>query len=134
MNSRETQLALWAVIAHYAVNTAHGMAHSEVAIPLSRWQETFIAAVILAAPALAWLLIWRGTLNLGGWLLLFSTLASLLFGGWYHFVAISADHVAHLPAAAPAQWKTTFQITAGLLIPAEAFAAWAGYRLTRAKN
>ena len=125
--------AMWAVIAHYVVNSAHGMAHGELAIPLSRWQESFIAIVILAAPAVAWLLIWRGSPRAGGALLALSTAGALLFGAWYHFFAISPDHVSHLPAAAPEEWKTLFRVTAVLLLPTEAFACGAGAGLFRAK-
>ena len=123
------RFVMWMVIAHYAVNTAHGMAHSELAIPLSRWQQTFIAAAILAAPAVAWLLVWRGSPRSGAWLLIFSLAGSLLFGAWYHFVATSPDHVSHLPAVGAPAWKLIFQITTVLLIPTEALGAWAGLRL-----
>jgi len=125
------RFVMWTVIAHYAVNALHGMAHSELAIPLARWQEAFIATVILAAPAVASLLIWRGSLRMGGWLLTLSLAGSLLFGAWFHFAAISPDHVSHLPAAAPAGWKLLFQVTAVMLVPTEALGGWAGLRLLK---
>jgi len=133
MNSA-SRFVMWMVIAHYVVNALHGMAHSELAIPLSGWQEAFIAGVILVAPAVAWLLVSRGSPTSGGWLLVVSLAGSLLFGVWFHFVAVSADHVSHLPAVAAPQWKLAFQVTAALLIPTEALGGWAGLGLLKART
>jgi hypothetical protein len=121
------------IAAHYAVNGAHGLAHRELAIPLAPWQEAFIAAVILAAPAVAFLFVWRGSHSAGGGLLLASLAGALIFGVWYHFVAISPDHVSHLPAAAHSGWRLLFQTTAVLLIPTEALGCWAGLRLMKGR-
>lgn len=131
--ARGVHFVMRMVIAHYVVNALHGMTHSELAIPLSGWQEAFIAGVILVAPAVAWLLVSRGSPAAGGWLLVVSLAGSLLFGVWFHFIAVSADHVSHLPAVAAPQWKLGFQITAALLIPTETLGCWAGLRLLQEK-
>lgn len=41
---------------------------------------------------------------------------SLIFGGYYHYVLVSPDHVSHLPAG-DARWL--FRLTAGLLMLTE---------------
>jgi len=128
---KEVRFALWMIFAHYAVNATHGAAHSQLAIPLSRSQELFIVLVIVIAPVLAGALIWRG-IAFGGGLLLGASLAgALVFGIWNHFVAISPDHVSHMPAAGSSLWKGVFQGTAILLVPTDALGCWAGLRLLK---
>ncbi len=43
---------------------------------------------------------------------------SLIFGVYYHFVAVSADHVSHLP---PGEAQGLFRLTALLLAATETF-------------
>jgi len=128
---KAARFALAMILAHVVVNLAHGAAHRELAIPLSRSQELFIITVIGIAPLLAGALIWKGP-KFGGGLLLAAALASsLVFGVWYHFVAVSPDHVSHLPATAAGGWEVLFQVTAILLVPTNAVGCWAGLRLLK---
>jgi len=125
------RFALGMILAHVAVNAVHGAAHRELAIPLSRSQELFIVLVIGIAPVLAGALIWRG-IAFGGGLLLGASLAgALVFGIWNHFVAISHDHVSHLPITGTPGWRILFQATAILLVPTEGLGCWAALRLLK---
>ena len=128
---KEAKFALVMILAHFLVNAAHGAAHSELAIPLSRSQELFILLVIVIAPVLAGALIGRG-IAFGGGLLLGASLAgALVFGIWNHFVAISPDHVSHLPTTETPGWRILFQVTAIFLVPTDALGCWAGLRLLK---
>ena len=51
-------------------------------------------------------------------LLLASMLGSFIFGAVYHYIIISPDHVAHLPAG---DARGLFRVTAVLLLITEAF-------------
>jgi hypothetical protein len=59
----------------------------------------------------------------GAALLLASMLGSFAFGLYYHFVADTIDHVAHVARLQPAFWSATFQVTAYLLAISEASGA-----------
>lgn len=83
---------------------------------MSPWQNAYIFLVIVAAPVIAGILIWRGT-RVGFQLLAVSMLGSLLFGGYYHFIASGPDNVASLMDHT---WSFPFQITAALLAVTEA--------------
>ncbi len=124
------RFALGMILAHVAVNAVHGAAHRELAIPLSRSQELFIVLVIGIAPLLAGVLIWRG-FTFGGLLLAASLAGSLVFGVWYHFVAVSPDHVSHLPMTGTPGWRFLFQVTAILLVPTDGAGCWAALRLLK---
>ena len=126
---KSARFALVMILAHVVVNLAHGMAHRELGIPLSRAQELFITTVIGIAPLLAAVLIWKGPKFGGGLLLAASLAGSLVFGVWYHFVAVSPDHVSHLPMTGTPGWRILFQATAILLVPTEGLGCWAGIRL-----
>lgn len=87
------------VVAHAAVVWLHGQAHSKLGVDTFDWLGTwFIYVVIIAAPLVAMLLLWTPWQRSGVWLLLGSMLGALFFGGYNHFLAITPDHVAHLPA------------------------------------
>ena len=126
---KEVRFALWMIFAHYAVNAAHGAAHSQLAIPLSRSRELFIITVIGIAPLVAGMLIWRGITSVGGLLLAACMAGALVFGVWNHFVAISTDHVSHLPVVGSHLWRGVFRATAVLLVATNALGFWAGIRL-----
>lgn len=55
----------------------------------------------------------------GAWLLLASMLGSFAFGLYYHFVADTIDHVAHVARIGPAFWSAMFRLTACLLAVSE---------------
>ena len=107
-----------AVLAHLVVNILHGQAHTSLGVGLCTWQQTYVLAVILAAPLLALVLAFTRYTKAAFWLLLVSMLGSFIFGGLYHYVIISSDHVAHLP---PGDARGMFRLTALLLLVTEAF-------------
>jgi hypothetical protein len=50
-------------------------------------------------------------------------LGSFVFGLYYHFVADTIDHVAHVARLQPAFWSAMFQVTAHLLAVSEVVGA-----------
>jgi len=107
-----------AVLAHLIVNVFHGQAHTRLGVGLSNWQQLFVFAVIVIAPLVALVLSFTRYDGAGLWLLLVSMLGSLIFGTVYHYIIISPDHVAHLPAG---EARGLFRVTAVLLLITEAF-------------
>ncbi len=93
-------LATLAVVSHGVVVWFHKVAHQElgVGLPMS-WERVFVNVVILAAPVVALVLVWTPW-SRGGYLLLaLSMFGALVFGIYHHYMAMSPDHVAHLPPA-----------------------------------
>jgi hypothetical protein len=124
----ETRVAIAAIVAHAAVNVAHGAAHRHLGVPLTPAQALFVGVVILAAPILAGILLWRDVRRTGGALLLSSMFGALVFGVWNHFVVPGADNALSMPAG---PWGTLFQVTSALLALTEAWGCWAGLRCLR---
>ena len=123
-------------VLHLAAVAVHGWAHRELAIALGPGQNLFVLGVILIAPVAAAALVWTRFLRLSTWLFLLSMAGSLLFGVYHHFVLISPDHVAHLPAASPAA-QMRFIVTAGVMAALElgsVIYAVAALRQLRAKK
>ena len=87
---------------HLTVVIWHGGAHSGLAVGLSRLQNLFVFGVILIAPLLATLLLWTPLKDFATWLYFISMCASLLFGVYYHYIAVSPDNVHYLPAGVEA--------------------------------
>ena len=112
-------LSTVSVLAHLVVSIVHGRAHERLSVGLSNWQNVYVIAVILLAPLVALALAFTRYLRAGLWLLLASMLGALIFGACYHYVIISPDHVAHLPAG---DARGLFRITALLLLLTEALA------------
>ena len=125
------RFALYAVVAHAAVTIAHSAAHEVLGVKATPAQLVFIVAVIMVAPLVAGLLLWRGKAKAGALLLIFSMTGSLAFGVYYHFVADTADHVSHVARMSPAGWAVVFQATALLLSLIEALGAWAGWAVLK---
>ena len=105
------------VLAHLIVNILHGQAHTSLAVGLSNWQQIFVVTVILIAPLVALAFSFTRYARAALWLLLVSMLSALIFGLCYHYVIISPDHVAHLPAG---DARGLFRTTAVLLLITEA--------------
>src|SRR5215213_10871289 len=124
--SNAVRLALCAVAAHAAVLVVHSAAHEILGVEASTPQLIFIVAVIIVAPLVAGLLLWKGKVKAGAILLTCSMTGSLAFGVYYHFVADTADHVSHVARMSPAGWAVAFQASALLLALIEALGAWAG--------
>lgn len=108
----------WAVkiiLFHAAVSIFHGLAHVQLDVGLSAFQNIYVGTVITLVPLVVlWLLRHRTTLA-GAWLLTLSMAGALGFGLYFHFVHESPDHVAHLPGGDP----YLFQITAWLILFSE---------------
>jgi hypothetical protein len=106
-----------AVLIHGVIAALHGVAHSELGIQLSTAENAFINAVIVAAPLVGAAALWTRFAFAGAVLLAVSLAGALLFGAYHHYVAISPDHVAHLP---PGDLQGLFRVTAVLLVVSEA--------------
>jgi len=124
----EIRFAIAAIVAHAAVSAVHGTAHHRLGIALTPAQALFVEVVILAAPIVAGILLWRGVQRTGGALLLSSMFGALVFGVWNHFVVPGADNVSFTAAGT---WGAIFQLTAILLALIEAWGCWASFRVLR---
>jgi hypothetical protein len=90
---------------------------------MNAWQSVYILIVITVLPLISAVMLWRSRTTSGFVLLLASMLGSLLFGGYYHFVAVGADNVSSLGVHA---WARPFQATAVLLAMTEAVGVLTG--------
>ena len=128
MGARVFPLAIAVVVLNAVVLLAHGSAHRSLGVLLSPWQEAFVYGVIVPGPILALVLVRRHPRH-GYTLLLATMLGSLFFGVYHHFIAVSPDHVAHLP---PGDSQPLFRATAVLMACLElAGAAVAAVALAR---
>jgi hypothetical protein len=116
-------LATVTVLAHTVIVLLHGAAHQELNVALSLWQKNYAASVILLAPIVAAVLLWTRHGHTGFLLLTASMAGSLIFGLYYHYVAVSADHVSHIP---PGDAQGLFRLTALLLTAPETFGSAVG--------
>jgi hypothetical protein len=123
------------VLAHLVVVVLHGQAHTRLGVGLSNWQNLYVLIVIVLAPVVALVLSFTRYVRAGLWLLLASMLGSLIFGACYHYIIISPDHVAHLPAG---EARGLFRVTAVLLLITETFgvvvAAWLSAKSVRSRR
>lgn len=113
-----SSLGMIAVLAHAVIVLFHGVAHTKLGVELSAWQKSYAGIVIVATPLAAAVLLWTRRVRLGLLLLTASMSGSLIFGGYYHYFAVSADHVSHLP---PGEAQGLFRLTALLLVATETF-------------
>jgi hypothetical protein len=118
-----TRVGTLVVVAHAIVVIAHGIAHHDLGIDLNRFQTAYVAVVIVAAPIVAGGLLWTRLARYGLILLAVSMAAALVFGIYWHYVAVSPDNVAHLPDG---QLQGLFQITALLQVLFEAIGVVVG--------
>lgn len=120
------RFALLTVAAHAVVAICHAAAHQRLGIEMSASQTSFIVADIIIAPLVAGVWLWKRAGAAGAFLLTLSMAGALVFGVYHHFVASSADHVAHVAAASPGVWAKAFQVTAVLLALVETLGVGAG--------
>lgn len=114
-----SRVGIVAVLAHLVIVLLHGIAHARLDIELASWQRSYVALVIAAAPLVAAVLLSTRSVR-GGLILLVTSMAgSLIFGVYYHYLAVSPDHVSHLP---PGDSQGLFRVTALLLVATESFA------------
>jgi hypothetical protein len=116
-------LATIAVLAHLLVSLVHGYAHNQLGVGLSAWQNSYVLIVITLGPLIALALVWMRRTRVGFALLAISMAGSLIFGGYFHYIGISPDHVSHLP---PGDAQGMFRVTAVLLLATELFGAIVG--------
>ena len=118
------------IVLRQIVAQLHGMAHEQLGVGLSTGQWTYVYIVIVAAPIVALVLYWTRLARWGALLLGVSMLAGMLFGIYFHFVAISPDNVGHLPEG---HGQGFFIATAILLVPIEiagtAYGFWSWNKL-----
>jgi hypothetical protein len=112
-----TRIAWIIVLLHALVSTAHGFAHYGLGITLSAFQSAYVLVVISLAPLLAAGLLWARRARPGFVILVLSMAASLVFGFYWHYVAVSPDNVFHLHDG---NLQTLFRSTALLLMVSEA--------------
>jgi hypothetical protein len=117
------RVGLAAVVVHALIVLAHGIAHAELGVELSVLQTGYVVVVIAVAPIVASVLLWTRLSRPGWFLLTVSMAAALVFGIYWHYVAISPDHVSHLPEGS---FAGAFRFTARLLVFSEAFGTVVG--------
>ena len=111
--------ALLVVAIHFVVVVLHSNAHQTLPVNATPAQLAFIVPVIVVAPVVAAILLAKFE-RAGMVLLTASMLGSFLFGIYYHFVADTIDHVAHVAHREPLFWSQMFLITSYLLAITEA--------------
>lgn len=118
-NSRLIKLTvLGLIIFHFLTVVLHSVAHEILAVKATPPQLAFIIPVIIFAPVVAGIMLLKFRIA-GTVLLLVSMLGSFVFGLYYHFIADTIDHVAHVARMQPALWSVMFQVTAYLLLVSE---------------
>ena len=114
------------VVVHLAASIWHGDAHTTLGIDLTTLQSLFVYVVILATPIVSAALVWTRFALLSVGLFAFSMTGALVFGVFYHYVHVSPDNIAHLPAGL-VDAQTQFIQSAALIANIELFAASAGF-------
>ena len=110
----------------------HGVAHSTLGIKMSVIQNAFINGVIVAAPVVAAILFWTRFARFGAILMTLVMVGALTFGVYHHYVAVSVDHVDHLPAGDHGMFKTTAVVMAIAEALAAAVGVWCMLQLRHA--
>lgn len=126
-NTKTLKLAAFGLIGfHFLSVVLHSAAHEILSVEATPAQLAFIVPVIIVAPLVAGLMLPRCE-RAGAVVLLVSMAGSFAFGLYYHFVADTIDHVAHVARLRPAFWSAMFQATAYLLLVSEALGAAVGW-------
>ena len=132
MSARNTHalrlIALWLVGVHFLTVVLHSVAHEVLHVKATAAQLAFIVPFIVVGPVAAGLLLPKFG-RAGAALLLASMAGSFAFGLYYHFVADTIDHVAHVARMQPEFWSWTFRATAFALLVTEAAGAAAALPL-----
>lgn len=117
--------ALIVVAIHFVVVVLHSIAHQVLPVQATPAQLAFIIPVIVLAPVVVAVMLPKFE-KAGMVLLTASMLGSFLFGIYYHFIADTIDHVAHVAHREPLFWSQMFLITSYLLAITEAAGAVVG--------
>ena len=121
------------VLVHLAAAIWHGEAHTDLKIELPPEKDAFIYIVIVSAPILAAVLAWTRRLQLALWILVLSMLGAFLFGVYHHYILISPDNIAHLPAGSPESHSHFIDSAAAIAILELASVGYGIFCLARAR-
>jgi len=122
------RIALAIVAIHFVVVVLHSIAHQLLSVNASPAQLAFIFPVIIVAPIVAGVMLPKFE-KFGTVLLTVSMIGSFVFGVYYHFVAETIDHVAHVAQLEPHSWSQMFLATSYLLAISELLGAIVGFLL-----
>ena len=122
------KIALTIVAIHFVVVVLHSIAHQILSVNASPAQLAFIFPVIIVAPVVAGVMLPKFE-KFGTVLLTTSMIGSLVFGVYYHFIAETIDHVAHVAQLEPHRWSQMFLATSYLLAISELLGAVVGLLL-----
>ncbi len=101
-SSKPADLTTFGIIGfNFLAVVVHSIAHEALGVKANAAQLAFIIPVIVVAPPVAAFLLPKFK-KAGAWLLTLSMLGSFLFGLYYHFVADTIDHAAHVSRLEPA--------------------------------
>ena len=125
------QACLWIIALHAIAAIIHNQAHNKIDVSLSTSQSAFATVVIVIAPLLAAILIWRSRQRLGAIVLVISMLASFIFGVVNHLMIDSPDQLAHISSNG---WGRIFIVTAYALMITELAGVLAGTSLLRSSG
>jgi len=125
---RLKRIALAIVAIHFVVVVLHSIAHQLLSVNASPAQLAFIFPVIIVAPVVAGFMLPKFE-NFGTVLLTASMIGSFIFGVYYHLIADTIDHVAHVAQLEPHRWSQMFVATSYLLAISEALGAVVGLML-----
>lgn len=84
-------------------------------VTLTTFGSVYVLVVITLAPLVAGGLLFTRWARIGALLLALSMLGSFAFGGWYHFLSATNDHVSQVHGP----WRSTFIWTAIVLAVSE---------------
>lgn len=128
-DNRTLKLTALVVIAvHFAVVVMHSAAHQILPVKATPAQLAFIVPVIIVAPVVAGFMLSK--FNTAGVVLFtLAMFGSLVFGVYYHFIADTIDHVAHVAHLQPAFWSQMFRVTSYLLAITELLGSAVGVML-----
>ena len=107
---------------HFLAVVVHSVAHEMLSVKATPVQFAFIIPVIICAPLIAGLMFAKFG-KAAAIVLSVSMLGSFVFGLYYHFVADTIDHVAHVAHLQPSTWSAMFRLTAYLLLASEGVGA-----------
>ena len=113
--NRTRILSLGLILAHLAISTIHGLAHQGAMVTLTTFGSVYVLVVIMLAPLVGGGLLFTRWARIGALLLALSMLGSFAFGGWYHFLSATNDHVSQVHGP----WRSTFLWTAIVLALSE---------------
>ena len=122
------RIALVIVGIHFIVVVLHSIAHQLLSVNASPAQLAFIIPVIIVAPVVAGAMLPKFE-KFATVLLTLSMIGSFVFGLYYHFIADTIDHVAHVAQLEPHFWSQMFLATSYLLAISELLGAVVGLLL-----